>query len=111
MLLSIEETSLSISTSRKVILWISRIQMGLPAGRVPRAYVPLVLNGIIGVLNNRFSYLWNPALECLAVLLSQHVRVVWDEFISCLEQYQSIFHTSKEQDRGNSELHEELSGM
>ncbi|KAG6678404.1 hypothetical protein I3842_14G078800 [Carya illinoinensis] len=111
LLLSIEETSLSISTSRKVILWISRIQMGLPAGRVPRAYVPLVLNGIIGVLNNRFSYLWNPALECLAVLLSQHVRVVWDEFISCLEQYQSIFHTSKEQDRGNSELHEELSDI
>ncbi|KAG7947105.1 hypothetical protein I3843_14G077400 [Carya illinoinensis] len=35
LLLSIEETSLSISTSRKVILWISRIQMGLPAGRVP----------------------------------------------------------------------------
>ncbi|KAB1206516.1 hypothetical protein CJ030_MR7G000028 [Morella rubra] len=66
--------------------------------------VPLVLNGIVGILNNQFSYLWNPALECLAVLLSQHVRLLWDNFVCYIEQYQLIFHTSHELDRGNAEL-------
>ncbi|KAB1216916.1 hypothetical protein CJ030_MR4G016071 [Morella rubra] len=107
LLLSIEETPLSISTSRKVILLISRLQMGLSAGRVPEAYVPLVLNGIVGILNNRFSYLWNPALECLAVLMSQHVQLVWDKFVCYIEQYQLMFQTSHELDRGNSELYNE----
>lgn len=111
MLLSIEETPLSISTSRKVILLISRIQMNLSAGRVPQAYAPLVLSGIVGILNNRFSYLWNPALECLGVLMSQHARLVWDDFVRYLEQYQSMFHTSPELDRGNSKLYDESSGM
>lgn len=111
MLFSIEETPLSISTSRKVILLISRIQMGLSAGRLPQAYVLLVLNGIIGILNNRFSYLWDPAIECLAVLISQHVGLVWDRFVCYLEQYQSIFHTSHEVCEGNSNFYGESSGM
>ena len=110
MLLSIEETPHSISTSRKVILLISKIQMGLSASRLLDAYAPLVLNGIIGILNNRFSYLWNPAIECLAVLMSQHFGLVGDRFVSYLEQYQSIFHTSNEVYEGNSKAYES-SGM
>lgn len=107
-LLSLEETSLSISTSRKVILLISRIQMDLSAGRIPQAYVPLVLNGIIGILKNRFSYLWNPALECLGVLMSQHIKIAWDKFVYHLDQYQSFFHTSHVPDQGNSESTNDL---
>jgi U3 small nucleolar RNA-associated protein 20 len=110
LLLSIEETPLSISTSRKVILLISRIQMDLSVGRVPQAYVPLVLSGIVGILNNRFSYLWNPALECLGVLMTLHVRLIWNKFVCYLEQYQSMFHTSHELDRGIYKLYDESSG-
>ncbi|KAE8036875.1 hypothetical protein FH972_009508 [Carpinus fangiana] len=111
LLLSIEETPLSISTSRKVILLISRIQMDLSVGRVPQAYVPLVLSGIVGILNNRFSYLWNPALECLGVLMTQHVRLIWNKFVCYLEQYQSMFHTSHELDRGIYKLYDESSDL
>ncbi|KAK9281533.1 hypothetical protein L1049_004436 [Liquidambar formosana] len=97
LLLSIEATPLSISTSRKAVLLISRIQMGLSAAGIPEPYVTLVLNGIIGIFHNRFSYLWNPAFECLAVLVSKHGGLVWDRFIFYLEQCQSRFLMSHDQ--------------
>ncbi|KAK0579383.1 hypothetical protein LWI29_025507 [Acer saccharum] len=105
LLLSIETTPISISTSRKVILLISRIQMSLTTGRIAEAYIPLVLNGIIGILHNRFSYLWSPASECLAVLISKHVELVWNKFVCYFEHCQSIFQTSHDQlDRKNAKL-------
>ncbi|XVF29034.1 hypothetical protein REPUB_Repub15cG0084600 [Reevesia pubescens] len=105
LLLTIEATPLSISTSRKVTLLISRIQMGLSAGRIPEAYVPLVLNGIIGIFHNRFSYLWDAASECLAVLISKHTGLVWDKFIFYFEQCQSLVQASDVQhDRVNANL-------
>ncbi|XP_022722560.1 small subunit processome component 20 homolog isoform X3 [Durio zibethinus] len=94
LLLSIEATPLSISTSRKVTLLISRIQMGLSAGRVPEIYVPLILNGMIGILHNRFSYLCDAASECLGVLISKYTGLVWDSFISYFEQCQSLVQAS-----------------
>ncbi|KAA8534172.1 hypothetical protein F0562_031635 [Nyssa sinensis] len=104
LLLSTEETPLSITTSRKIILLISRIQMGLSAAKISEIYLPSVLNGIIGILHNRFSYLWNPASECVAVLINKYFGVVWDRYIQYLDQCQSIFASSQEQsDRGNTE--------
>lgn len=112
LLLSIETTPLSISTSRKIILSISRILMILSAGRVPEMYIPLLLNGVIGILHNRFSYLWNPASECLAVLLSKHVGLVWDNFVDYLQQCQCMFQRSHNQlDRMSSESSKKPSGM
>nr|KYP57020.1 U3 small nucleolar RNA-associated protein 20 [Cajanus cajan] len=93
-LLSIETTPISISTSRSIQLLISKIQMELSAGRTPNVYVPLVLNGLFGILNNRFSSLWNPVLECIAVLISLHFLRVWDSLIDYLERCQTTFHTS-----------------
>ncbi|KAE8688414.1 small subunit processome component 20-like protein isoform X2 [Hibiscus syriacus] len=104
-LMSIEATTLSISTGRKVTLLISRIQMDLSAGRIPETYVPLVLNGIIGIFYNRFSYLWDAASECLAVLISKHTGLVWDKFISYFERCQSLVQASDVQlDRENATL-------
>ncbi|OMO92169.1 Down-regulated-in-metastasis protein [Corchorus capsularis] len=94
LLLSIEATPLSISSSRKVTLLISRIQMGLSAGRIAETYVPLVLRGILGIFHNRFSYLWEAASECLAVLISKHAGLVWDKFITYFEECQSVVHSS-----------------
>lgn len=68
--------------------------MDLSAGRISDFYVPFVLNGLLGILHNRFSYLWNPALECLAVLISQHFALVWDNFVYYIEQCQLISQTS-----------------
>ncbi|XP_054807809.1 U3 small nucleolar RNA-associated protein 20 isoform X1 [Prosopis cineraria] len=93
LLLSIETTPISIATSRCIQRVISKIQMDLSAGRISEVYVPLVLNGLLGILNNRFSYLWNPALECLAVLISQHFALVWDNFVCYLERCQLISQT------------------
>ncbi|MCD9558563.1 U3 snoRNP protein [Datura stramonium] len=91
LLLLIEETPLSIATSRKVILLISKIQMSLSAGRVAEEYMPVVLSGIIGIFHNRFSYLWNPTLDCIAVLLSQYFGLLWDRYIEYLDHYLSVF--------------------
>ncbi|MBA0664450.1 hypothetical protein Goklo_004447, partial [Gossypium klotzschianum] len=104
LLMSIEATPLSISTSRKVTLLISKIQTGLSAGRIPKTYVPLVLNGIIGIFHNRFSYLWDAASECLAVLISKHTGLVWDKFISYFDRFQSLIQAPDVQhyrDNGN----------
>ncbi|XP_027937625.1 small subunit processome component 20 homolog isoform X2 [Vigna unguiculata] len=93
LLLSLETTPISISTSRSVQLLISKIQMELSAGRIPNVYVPLVLNGLLGVLNNRFRYLWDPVLECIAVLISIHLTHVWDSLVDYIERCQAIFLT------------------
>ncbi|XP_047154008.1 small subunit processome component 20 homolog isoform X2 [Vigna umbellata] len=93
LLLSLETTPISISTSRSIQLLISKIQMKLSAGRIPNVHVPLVLNGLLGVLNNRFSHLWNPVLECIAVLISVHLSHVWDSLVDYIEKCQAIFLT------------------
>lgn len=97
LLLLIEETPLSITTSRKVILLISKIQMSLSAGRVAEEYMPVVLSGIIGIFHNRFSYLWNPTLDCIAVLLSQYFGLLWDRYIEYLDHYLSVFLGSRDE--------------
>lgn len=97
LLLSIEATPLSVGTRRKVELLISRIQMGLSAGGIPEIYVPLAFNGIIGIFHNRFTDLWNPASECLEVLIRKHVGLVWDRFVYYLEECQSEFLTLHDQ--------------
>ncbi|XP_028759690.1 small subunit processome component 20 homolog isoform X2 [Neltuma alba] len=94
LLLSIETTPISIATSRCIQRVISKIQMDLSAGRISDVYVPLVLNGLLGILHNRFSDLWDPVLECLAVLISQYFALVWDTFVCYLERCQLISQTS-----------------
>lgn len=68
--------------------------MDLSAGRITDVYAPLFLNALFGILNNRFSYLWNPVLECISVLVSIHFSLVWDIFINYLERCQAIRETS-----------------
>lgn len=101
LLLSIEETPLSVTTSRKVILLISRIQMGLSSTNISEAYLPSVFYGIIGIFHNRFSYLWNPAMECLAVLTSKYFEMVWDIFVQYLQQCEYSFVSSHDQSDGS----------
>nr|XP_018626916.1 small subunit processome component 20 homolog isoform X2 [Nicotiana tomentosiformis] len=91
LLLLIEETPLSIATSRKVIRLISKIQMSLSAGQIAEEYIPAVLDGIIGIFHSRFSHLWNPTLDCIAVLLSQYFGLLWDRYIEYLDHYLSVF--------------------
>ncbi|KAI3976110.1 hypothetical protein MKX01_006626, partial [Papaver californicum] len=91
LLLLIEEAPISVSTSRNVIILISKIQMAISAGRVPEAYVILLLNGIIVVFHKRFGLLWDPAVQCLTVLMEKHVLLVWERFVRYLEQCQTKF--------------------
>lgn len=112
LLLAIETAPLSVTTSRKVTLLISKVQMALSTGRVPEAYVPLLLNGIIGVFHNRFSNLWSPASECLALLLSQNFGLVWEEFINYFGKCLAIFQASNVQlDKMNANFVNKSSGM
>ncbi|XP_045811204.1 small subunit processome component 20 homolog isoform X1 [Trifolium pratense] len=102
-LLSIETTPVSISTSRSIQRLISKIQMDLSSGRITHVYAPLVLSGLFGILNNRFSYLWNPVLECISVLVNLHFSLVWDTLINYLEKCQAMRETS-------SSLHDSANG-
>lgn len=71
--------------------------MGLSSSRVSADYVPLVFNGIIGIFHNRFSNLWNSAVECLSVMTEKYVELVWDRFVQYFEKYQTIFLNSHTQ--------------
>ncbi|KAL1533475.1 small subunit processome component 20 isoform X1 [Salvia divinorum] len=108
LLRSVEETTLSIATSRKVILLISKLQTILSGHRVADQYIVAALNGIFGILHDRFSYLWNPALECLATLVGQYFGIVWNRYINFLEQCQSDFLASHGQhDKGHNDSMED----
>lgn len=86
--------------------------MALSAGRIAEGYVPLLLNAMIGVFHNRFSYLWDPASECLAVLVSHNVKLVWEKFLAYFEQIVSMFQASNDQlDKMNAKSSENSSGM
>ncbi|KAL8239479.1 hypothetical protein R6Q59_016046 [Mikania micrantha] len=105
-LLAIESTSLSIVTSRKVVLLISKIQMDLLAKRISDAYIPLVFNAVIGIFHNRFNYLWNPAMECFVVMVNDYHSLVWEICMKFLGKCVSNFVSHGEHyDQGNSELH------
>lgn len=98
-LLAVESTPISVSTSRKIAIFVSRIQMSLSSKMVHEDYIPLLLHGIIGILYNRFSDLWPPALDCLAVLISKHKELVWDQFIQFIATHQSNGPSVKNQDK------------
>ncbi|RHN69146.1 hypothetical protein MtrunA17_Chr3g0121561 [Medicago truncatula] len=102
-LLSIETTPVSISTSRSIQRLISKIQMDLSAGRIANVYAPLVLSGLFGILNNQFSYLWDPVLECISVLVSLYFSLVWNTLIDYLERCQATRESS-------SSLHDSANG-
>ncbi|KAM7486094.1 hypothetical protein LguiA_002103 [Lonicera macranthoides] len=106
---SIETTPLSIATSRLVILQISKIQMGLSASRISESYMPIVLNGVIGIFHNRFSHLWNPAMECLAVLIGIYFPTIWERYVKYLERCVCMFLTSNDKsERSHTESSGEL---
>nr|CAD1819808.1 unnamed protein product [Ananas comosus var. bracteatus] len=89
LLLQVESLPLSTSTDRSITILISRIQTSLYFGKINNDYIPLLLNGIIGILYNRLSSLWKPALECLALLISKYKDLVWNRFIQYLGTLQS----------------------
>ncbi|XP_057768678.1 uncharacterized protein LOC130988750 [Salvia miltiorrhiza] len=102
LLSSVEETAISIATSCTVIRRISKLQTSLSAHRVADQYIIAALNGIFGILHNRFSDIWNPALECLNVLVGQYFGIVWTRYINYLEHCQSDFLASHHKhDRGD----------
>lgn len=86
--LSIETIPISVSTSRKVVVLISRLQMVFASGKLHDDYVPAILNGVIGILHNRFSPLWDPALDCLVTLIRRYNKTIWTQFVQHLEYYQ-----------------------
>ncbi|XP_042384346.1 U3 small nucleolar RNA-associated protein 20-like isoform X1 [Zingiber officinale] len=89
LLLSVEATPLSIFTSRNAIVLLQNLQISLSSGRIGDSYIPLLFNGIIGILHNRFSQIWEAALECLATLISQYKELVWIYFVHYLDLSQS----------------------
>ncbi|CAL1353831.1 unnamed protein product [Linum trigynum] len=109
LLRTIEETPLSSHTSRKVVLLISAIQTDLVAERISKTYLPVVLSGMIGILHNGFSHLWNPASECLAVLINKNVELLWDQFLYYFQHFQTLFLKSQSQQDGVTALSAESS--
>lgn len=104
LLLLIESTPISVDTSRKVILLLSKIQKNLSATRIAVDYIPALLYGIFGIFHKRFSYLWNPAMDCLAFLINQHFEIVWDKYILYLDHCESRFLSPDQTCRNDAEL-------
>lgn len=98
-LLIIESMPISVSTSRKIAIFISRIQMSLSSKMVHDDYIPPLLHGIIGILYNRFSDLWPQTLDCLAVLIRKHKELVWGQFVPFIAIHQSKGLTVKNQEK------------
>jgi U3 small nucleolar RNA-associated protein 20 len=98
-LFAVESTPVSVSTSRKIAIYVSRIQMSLSSNMVHDDYIPLLLHGIVGILYNRFSDLWPPALDCLGVLISKHKELVWSQFIQFMAIHQSKELTVRSQEK------------
>lgn len=98
-LLIIESMPISVSTSRKIAIFISRIQMSLSSKMVHDDYIPPLLHGIIGILYNRFSDLWPQTLDCLAVLIRKHKELVWGQFVPFIATHQSKGLTVKNQEK------------
>lgn len=65
--------------------------MNIATGKIYDAYVPVLLNGLIGIFHNRFGSLWEPAIECLSVLIGRHKDLAWNQFVECLENVQLKF--------------------
>lgn len=65
--------------------------MDVSAGRVPGAYVVPLVHAMIGVLRNRFSVLWDPAMECLAALVDTLGVTAWDVVTAYLQEFQEDF--------------------
>lgn len=63
--------------------------MSLSSKMVHDDYIAPLLHGIIGILFNRFSDLWTPTLDCLAVLIRKHKELVWDQFVQFIAIHQS----------------------
>jgi len=104
-LFAVESTPVSVSTSRKIAIYVSRIQMSLASNMVHDDYIPLLLHGIIGILYNRFSDLWTPTLDCLGVLISKHKELVWSQFIQFIAIHQSTGLTVRSQEKLEAATH------
>ncbi|KAJ3705626.1 hypothetical protein LUZ61_009331 [Rhynchospora tenuis] len=89
LLLKIETIPLSIATTRKISILLSRIQMNLSARQIDEEQLLLVLHGVIGVLHNRFSQVWDPAMECLSLLIRSYRDIVWEKFVQYLAVLQN----------------------
>lgn len=106
----IEETPLSIDTSRSIILLISKVEKLVAAEGMQKVQVTISFFGLLGVLHNRFEHLWNPTSECLAFLIRKHPGVVSENFLSYLEQCQSSLLASAQQFNSDEPGHS-TSGM
>lgn len=63
--------------------------MNLSAGKIHEEHLQLVLHGVLGVLHNRFSQVWDPAMECLSFLIRNYRDDVWDKYVEYLAVVQN----------------------
>lgn len=75
--------------------------MIVSASRIDENYVTALLYGMIGIFHVQLNILWDPAVECLSVIISQHFGVVWDRYIQYLDHCQSMFLISHDQSSRN----------
>lgn len=111
LLLSIEQTPISIATSRKLTLLVSRIRTCLAAPGTPEVYVLPALYGSIGLLYNQFMDLSNSTVECLSAMIITYPGLLWDRFIEIFERCQTSFLKAHGLDNSNVESFSETTGM
>ncbi|KMT14841.1 hypothetical protein BVRB_3g065640 isoform B [Beta vulgaris subsp. vulgaris] len=111
LLLSIEQTPISIATSRKLTLLVSRIRTCLAAPGTPEVYVLPALYGSIGLLYNQFMDLSNSTVECLSAMIITYPGLLWDRFIEIFERCQTSFLKAHGLDNSNVESFSERTDL
>jgi hypothetical protein len=90
-LLSIEAAPLVLENCRQSNLVVTHIKVDVSGERIPEAYIVPLVHAMIGVLRNRFSVLWDPAMECLAALVDTGGATSWDAVTAYLQSFQEDF--------------------
>lgn len=90
-LLSVEAAPLALENCRQSNLVVTHIKVDVSAGRIPGAYAVPLVHAMVGVLRNRFSVLWDPAMECLAALVDTAGATSWDVVTAYLQDFQEEF--------------------
>eukprot|EP00887_Chlorella_sp_A99_P000887 scaffold5.g887.t1 len=90
-LLAVEDRQHGANSGRTEAVALGRIANQLEYRRIPSLLLPAVVHSLLGVLHIRFSALWSPAAEALAMALDCAPATAWPLILQQLTAAQEAF--------------------
>ncbi|KAJ7564585.1 hypothetical protein O6H91_02G024400 [Diphasiastrum complanatum] len=101
-LLSTESAPFALENCRRSCILISRLKVDACKGRYPAPYLIPLTHAILGILYNRFTLLWDAAIDCLAGLMEEHGTIVWEVMLSHMVESHELALCQEENQRQDS---------